>query len=109
MGGRAASREERDKMLGILNRMKDQLEEEEEDSDDDDEPVDLSERLRGVSLDNTEEVWSRLTEEEREQFSQLARTGDLTSILPPYRAWWDYKSDVKKIREITETEDEYQC
>ena len=104
--GREASREDRDKMMGILNRMKDQQEEEEEDSDDDEDPVELSERLRGVSLENTEEVWSLLTEDEREQFSLLARSGDVTSVLPQYRPWWDYQADVKKIRELNETEDD---
>ena len=106
LGGLQASQEERDKMRGILNRMSVQQEEQEEDSDDEEDPIDLSERLRGVNLDNTDEVWARLTEEEREQFSQLARAGDVSSVLPEFQPWWEQKPDSRKIRDLSEPEDE---
>ncbi|KAF2367627.1 Zinc finger HIT-type [Trinorchestia longiramus] len=60
-------------------------ENEELDSDDDD---DLEERLKGVDLDDSDEVWSRLTEDERRQFRQLVQTGDVTAVLPPFQPWW---------------------
>ena len=101
-----ASKESRERMVNILNRMSEQQEEEEEDSDDDDDPVDLVERLRGVNLDDPEELWAQLTEEERREFDSLARSGDVSSVLPEYEPWWTVKVETKKIRELGESEEE---
>ena len=102
-----ASKESRESMMKILNRMNDQQEEEEEeDSDDDEDPVDLEERMRGVNLDNPEELWARLTEDERREFDQLARSGEVGSVLPDYQPWWSIKLQTKKIRELDELEEE---
>ena len=100
-----ASKESRESMMNILNRMNDQ-QEEEDDSDDDDDPVDLEERLRGANLEDPDELWARLTEEERAEFERLARSGDVTSVLPDYQPWWSVKVQAKKIRELDEMEAE---
>lgn len=38
------------------------------DSDDDDDFQDITDRLAGVNLDNAEEVWEKLTEDEKQDF-----------------------------------------
>lgn len=38
------------------------------DSDDDDGYKDISERLAGVNLDDTDQVWDKLTEDEKQEF-----------------------------------------
>lgn len=38
------------------------------DSDDDTDCCDISERLAGVNLDDAEQVWERLTEDEKQDF-----------------------------------------
>lgn len=38
------------------------------DSDDDSDYCDISERLAGVNLDDAEQVWERLTEDEKQDF-----------------------------------------
>ena len=77
-------------MVDILHRMNEE-DQDDMDSDDDDDPVDLSERLQGVNLDDAEETWSVLTPDERKQFSELLQSGDVTSVLPQWSPWWKYK------------------
>lgn len=43
------------------------------DSDDDDNCKDIAERLSGVNLDDTDEVWEKLTEDERQEFVAFLR------------------------------------
>lgn len=64
------------KMLDILKRSHEENtkdpEKEELDSDDDD-CDDLGNRLAGIDLDDTEMVWSKLTESERQEFEAFIK------------------------------------
>lgn len=44
------------------------LEEGDLDSDDDPDYLDITERLAGVNLDDAEQVWDKLTEDEKQDF-----------------------------------------
>lgn len=82
------------------------ISEEELDSDDDEEDpkkiTDLTERLQGVDLDDANEVWSKLNEEEREEFKKIIKSEDVTSILPVYHPWWENKVQRIMISEVND-------
>lgn len=62
----------------------DENDEEEEEEDDD-----LSSRLAGVSLDDADAVWQRLSSSERAEFEKLLQTGGITELLPEFSPWWE--------------------
>jgi len=95
-------------MMDILKRMnnEDESDCDSDDSDDEDDSVDLAERLKGIDLDNADEVWDKLSKEEKKQFDELIKSGDLASILPEYTPWWNVKVEVPKIRDLNDPEDE---
>jgi len=99
------TKEGRQQMIDILQRVNKE-EEEEEDSDDEEEPLELEERLKGVNLDDAEEIWSKLTKDERDEFDGLIKSGDVSSVLPEYTAWWTVKVKQAKIHDLSEPEDE---
>ncbi|KAK0217736.1 hypothetical protein IW262DRAFT_1274884 [Armillaria fumosa] len=68
--------EERLKMMEMLKRFE-EMENDEDDNDDEDDG--LAERFEGIDLDNTDELWSRLTPVERTKF--LNAVADPTSAL----------------------------
>ncbi|XP_055606964.1 zinc finger HIT domain-containing protein 2 [Uranotaenia lowii] len=70
----------------------------EADSDDGEEVPDLVERLADIDLNNADDVWARLTDEERMEFQGLLETGNLSQILPQTKPWWslDYKINLVK-------------
>lgn len=82
------------KMLEVLKRQMDMEENSEDenvplDSDDEEaEPPDLSDRFANVNLDDTDEIWEKLTEEEKKEFKNLLKSGDITKILPEWEPWW---------------------
>lgn len=80
--------------------------EEELDSDDDEDPAidgDLTNRLEGIDLNDANAIWSKLTENERQEFGQIVTTEDVSAILPEFNPWWEQK--IKK-QLITEVESE---
>jgi len=74
-------------MIDILKRVYGENEESESDSDDE-EFTDINERLNGIDLDDSEKVWSSLTDTEKAEFEHLVKSGDITKILPQYTPWW---------------------
>lgn len=60
------------------------------DSDDDDDEIEdeLSARLTGVSLEDADAVWQRLTSSERADFEKMLQTGRITELLPAFSPWW---------------------
>lgn len=61
--------EAKKKMLEILKRNHLNDEEDSElDSDDEDDVADITNRLAGVDLDNADQVWEKLTEDEQQEF-----------------------------------------
>lgn len=55
---------------------------------DDEEFSHLNERLDGIDLDNSEQVWNLLTDSEKAEFEHLVKSGDITKVLPEYTPWW---------------------
>jgi len=68
------------------------------DSDDDD---DLAERLEGVDLEDADQVWTRLTPEERAEFEKMCATGNIQNLVPEFVPWWDpRKNEVKLVQDV---------
>jgi len=49
---------------------------------------DIAARLKGVDFNDADEVWSRLTTEEQEEFQKLITNGDIMKLMPDYKPWW---------------------
>lgn len=99
-----ASGEQRRQMLDILQRVytehadeqgQDMAEEEAEEEDEqtaegetEDGTDVLADRLAGVDLDDTAEVWRRMTAGERRQFERLVASGQAHDLLDAWQPWW---------------------
>jgi len=44
--------------------------------------------LNGIDLDDSEKVWSSLTDTEKAEFEHLVKSGDISKFLPQYTPWW---------------------
>ncbi|QQP42278.1 Uncharacterized protein FKW44_016889 [Caligus rogercresseyi] len=75
------------RIRGILEKIH-RGEEEEEDSTDSDDDEDLDARLRDINLDDSEEVWSRLTPQEKRDFNKALESGEMEAYIPEYVPWW---------------------
>ncbi|XP_023172845.2 zinc finger HIT domain-containing protein 2 [Drosophila hydei] len=53
-----------------------------------DEVVDMAARLKGIDINDADEVWSRLTTEEQQEFQKLIASGDIMKLMPDYKPWW---------------------
>ncbi|XP_030553869.1 zinc finger HIT domain-containing protein 2 [Drosophila novamexicana] len=53
-----------------------------------DETVDIAERLKGIDINDADEVWSRLTTDEQQEFQKLIASGDIMKLMPDYKPWW---------------------
>ncbi|XP_017103613.3 zinc finger HIT domain-containing protein 2 [Drosophila bipectinata] len=86
---------------GLENSIDSDDNEEPEGEDDDDgedrvpgEPIeeefeeDIASRLKGIDINDADEVWSRLTAEEQEEFQKLITNGDIMKLMPDYKPWW---------------------
>lgn len=111
------------KMIGILKRMEQPLDDEEleggedeegegeEGLDSDDENLDsdgpdLAERLADIDLNNPDEVWSKLTDDEKRNFESLLQSGDVSQIIPVFNPWWEVKVKKTKIHFVDEAPDQ---
>ncbi len=91
-------------VLEVLQRSR-QAEEEGEEQEaelDSDDEEGLAGRLEGIDLDRQpEEVWKRMTAEERVGFERAVATGDIRQMLPNFTPWWEQEEeDRSKISEI---------
>lgn len=69
---------------------------------DDDEP--LEKRLDGVDLNDSEEVWKHLTEDERKEFQNLVKNVDEAGeIIPEWIPWWNDEPEKKLVTEVSES------
>ncbi|XP_066257663.1 zinc finger HIT domain-containing protein 2 [Euwallacea similis] len=75
--------------------------EEDLDSDDDIDYVDISERLAGVNLDDTEMVWENLTADERQDFMAFLKSEDVSKLIPSWQPWWLHREE-NKVTELSE-------
>ncbi|KAH8381236.1 hypothetical protein KR093_000306 [Drosophila rubida] len=57
-----------------------------EETDQDDE--DIAARLKGIDINDADEVWSRLTLKEQNEFQKLIASGDIMKLMPDYKPWW---------------------
>nr|CAH7714114.1 unnamed protein product [Callosobruchus chinensis] len=62
----------------------------EEHDSDDDEVLDISDRLDGVNLDDSDQVWDILTEDERHAFVAFLKSDDVSKLVPSWQPWWLY-------------------
>ncbi|XP_012280886.1 zinc finger HIT domain-containing protein 2 [Orussus abietinus] len=100
---RRTDTESRNKMLDILKRMKEEQLENEDlqdmftksdddseqlDSDDEEDAGSLRDRLENINLDNADEVWSALTDAERQEFKAMVLNGEADKLLPDWKPWW---------------------
>lgn len=60
--------------------------------------------MEGIDLDNADEIWLHLTEEERVQFKKFAQDVDVQGIVPEWSPWWTIKSVRTLVQEITSGE-----
>ncbi|XP_016983772.1 zinc finger HIT domain-containing protein 2 isoform X2 [Drosophila rhopaloa] len=56
---------------------------------------DIAARLKGVDINDADEVWSRLTMEEQEEFQKLITNGDIMKLMPDYKPWWNKPKNSK--------------
>ncbi|EDV91115.1 zinc finger HIT domain-containing protein 2 [Drosophila grimshawi] len=56
------------------------------------EVVDIAARLKGIDINDADEVWNRLTPEEQQEFQQLITSGNIMQLMPDYKPWWTRKS-----------------
>lgn len=117
--------EGRNKMIEILKRVHEQdlenlaaLESDEDDeeafddleeqldSDDEANVPDLEERLHNINLDNADEVWSALTDAERQEFEALIKNGEIEKLLPQWIPWWTYHTKKKLVQDLDEEKNE---
>ncbi|SPP88176.1 zinc finger HIT domain-containing protein 2 [Drosophila guanche] len=95
-----------DNPLGSDNEEGQEDDDEEGQKDDDEEEAfeedleeDIAARLKGIDINDADEVWSRLTEEEQGEFQKLIASGDIMKLMPDYKPWWG-KAKNSKIVEI---------
>ncbi|XP_069987620.1 uncharacterized protein [Penaeus vannamei] len=98
------SEESRKKMVEILRRVEagetilpDNVDEPLDSDDDDDD--NLAVRMADIDLNDSEAVWKKLTEKERQEFRQLVNSGSFDDLLPPWSPWWE--QEVPPVQEIT--------
>ncbi|KAK0176862.1 hypothetical protein PV328_000963 [Microctonus aethiopoides] len=75
------------------------------DSDDDDAVADLNKRIENVDLNNADELWSVLTDAEKQEFEAIIRNGEEDTLLPQWTPWWAKLID-KPIQILDECENE---
>lgn len=58
---------------------------------DDDVDDDIVTRLEGIDINNSEDIWKHLTEEERQEFQNLVNNGEILNLVPDFIPWWEAK------------------
>lgn len=93
----------RTKMLEQLKKFQqDQEEQDEDDFLDSDDEEDLSVRLSGIDLDDTDQIWQAMTKEERKDFEAMVESGKIESFIPKFKPFWENKE--RLVQEINEAE-----
>ncbi|XP_052096229.1 zinc finger HIT domain-containing protein 2-like [Mytilus californianus] len=91
-----SSKEDKQKVLEMLQRVKD--DDPGFDSDDDEE--DLEARLQGLDLENdTKTVWNKLTNKEKKEFERLMAGGELSTLVEVWTPWWNDKVLISEMNE----------
>lgn len=54
-------------------------------------------------MDNPDEIWAVLSNDEKQQFKALIKSGEASKLLPPWIPWWvTYKKPLIESLETTE-------
>lgn len=80
--------------------------EEQLDSDDEEDIPDLERRLNNINLDNADEVWSALTDDEKQEFEALVKNGDIEKLLPQWIPWWTYHTKKKLVQDMDQKDEQ---
>ncbi|XP_067214898.1 zinc finger HIT domain-containing protein 2 [Linepithema humile] len=72
------------------------------DSDDEEELTDLTSRLENVNFEDPNELWSALSDAERQEFEALLKNGEAEKLLPKWTPWWTHRVEKKLIQSIEE-------
>lgn len=71
------------------------------DSDDEDSLPDLYDRLENVNLNDADEIWERLSEQEKLEFQAILKSGDISQLIPEYEPWWCKRYKLRDNARIT--------
>lgn len=63
--------------------------------------LDLETRLQNVNFENPDELWSVLSDAEKQEFEALVKNGEVEKILPAWTPWWIHGVQ-KKVTELNE-------
>ncbi|XP_063709672.1 zinc finger HIT domain-containing protein 2 [Culicoides brevitarsis] len=87
--GQKADKEDERRMMEMLKNLEYSKDDPLEPLDsDDEEELDLSERIKGVNLNDADALWEKLTDEERNEFHKLIDSGEINDILPTPEPWY---------------------
>lgn len=70
------------------------------DSDDEQELLDLESRLENVNFEDPNELWSALSDAEKQEFEALLKNGEAEKLLPKWVPWWAHRVEKKLIQPI---------
>lgn len=70
------------------------------DSDDEQELLDLETRLQNVNFEDPNELWSALSEAEKQEFEALIKNGEAEKLLPKWVPWWTCRVEKKLIQPV---------
>lgn len=93
------------KMVDILKAAHKEEAEDGDDQEGADDVDDLVQRLEQTDID-AETAWSYLTEDEKQEFEEMVKSGDVGKLVPVWKPWWE---DVPLVTEVTADDSPKQC
>lgn len=66
----------------------------------------LNERFENVDLNDADQVWSLLTDAERQEFESLVRNGEAEKLVPHWTPWW-IDSNSQLVQELQDSTKDY--
>ena len=92
MSEHKGSAEDKLKMLEMLKKLEEQGRDE-----DAFDAEDLEERLQDIDINSDPEgVWSALTENERQEFESVVKSGEISNLIDVWVPWWSLADDSHK-------------
>lgn len=58
--------------------------------------------MQNVNFEDPNELWSALSEAERQEFEALIKNGEAEKLLPKWVPWWTYRVEKKLIQPMEE-------
>lgn len=62
--------------------------------------LDLETRLQNVNFEDPNELWSALSEAERQEFEAMIKNGEAEKLLPEWVPWWTCRVEKKLIQPV---------